>query len=115
MDLGLAGKVVAVFGAARGIGEAIAAAFLAESANVAAIDRDPGVLEVAEQLPLRQPGAGRPLAEHDDHRSLGLVADVTDYAAVRRAADAVCKYFGCCDHVVFAVGIGSGKFGFPFW
>ena len=40
MDLGLAGQVVAVFGAARGIGEAIARAFMAEAANVAAIDRD---------------------------------------------------------------------------
>lgn len=23
--------------------------------------------------------------------------------------------FGHCDHVVFAVGVGSGKIGFPFW
>ena len=60
MDLGLAGQVVAVFGAARGIGEAIAGAFMAESANVAAIDRDPGVMEVAEQLPLRRPDGRRP-------------------------------------------------------
>ena len=51
----------------------------------------------------------------DDHLSLGLVADVTDYAAVRRAAEAVRADFGHCDHVVFAVGVGSGKFGFPFW
>jgi NAD(P)-dependent dehydrogenase (short-subunit alcohol dehydrogenase family) len=115
MDLGLAGQVVAVFGAARGIGEAITGAFMAESANVAAIDRDAGVMEVAAQLPLRRPSGRRPLAEHDDHASLGLVADVTDYVAVRRAADAVCGYFGRCDHVVFAVGVGSGKFGFPFW
>jgi 2-hydroxycyclohexanecarboxyl-CoA dehydrogenase len=43
------------------------------------------------------------------------VADVTDYAAVRRAAEAVRTYFGHCDHVVFAVGVGSGKFGLPFW
>ena len=52
---------------------------------------------------------------HDDHLSLGLVADVTDLAAVRRAGESVHKYFGRCDHVVFAVGVGSGKFGFPFW
>lgn len=115
MDLGLAGQVVAVFGAARGIGEAIAGAFMAESANVAAIDRDPGVVEVAAQLPLRRPDGPRPPAGLDDHLFLGLVADVTDYAAVRRAADGVARYFGRCDHVVFAVGIGSGKFGFPFW
>lgn len=51
----------------------------------------------------------------DDHLSLGLVADVTDYAAVRRAVEAVRADFGHCDHVVFAVGVGSDKFGFPFW
>jgi NAD(P)-dependent dehydrogenase (short-subunit alcohol dehydrogenase family) len=33
----------------------------------------------------------------DDHLSLGLVADVTDHAAVRRAAEAVRAYFGHCD------------------
>ena len=46
---------------------------------------------------------------------LGLVADVTDFGAVRRTADAVTAHLGRCDHVVFAVGAGSGKFGFPFW
>ena len=29
--------------------------------------------------------------------------------------DSVLGRFGRCDHVVFAVGVGSGKFGFPFW
>ena len=115
MDLGLAGQVVAVFGAARGIGEAIAKAFNAELANVATIDRDVSVMDVAEQLPLLRPAARAPIADHDDHLSLGLVADVTDLAAVRRAGESVHRYFGRCDHVVFAVGVGSGKFGFPFW
>jgi 2-hydroxycyclohexanecarboxyl-CoA dehydrogenase len=115
MDLGLAGQVVAVFGAARGIGQAIARAFMAEAARVATIDRDSSVMGVAEQLPLVGPNARRTSFDDDDHLSLGLVADVTDYAAVRRAADAVRAYFGHCDHVVFAVGVGSGKFGFPFW
>jgi NAD(P)-dependent dehydrogenase (short-subunit alcohol dehydrogenase family) len=115
MDMGLAGQVVVVFGAARGIGEAIAQAFVAESANVAAVDRDVSVMEVAEQLPLLRGNGRHAPAGHDDHLSLGLVADVTDLAAVRRAAQAVLSYFGRCDHVVFAVGVGSGKFGFPFW
>src|SRR5262249_34834689 len=100
MDLGLDGSVVAVFGAARGIGAAIARAFADESARVAAIGRDPLVLELAGRL--SPPG-------------LGLVADVTDEAAVRRTADEIAARFGRCDHVVFAVGAGSGKFGFPFW
>jgi NAD(P)-dependent dehydrogenase (short-subunit alcohol dehydrogenase family) len=115
MDLGLAGQVVAVFGAARGIGEAIAQAFNTELANVATIDRDASVMDVAEQLPLLRPAGRGPSADHDEHLSLGLVADVTDLAAVGRAAESVHRYFGRCDHVVFAVGIGSGKYGFPFW
>jgi NAD(P)-dependent dehydrogenase (short-subunit alcohol dehydrogenase family) len=101
MELALEGHVALVFGAARGIGAAIAGAFLAEGARVAAIDRDPGIIEV-------QTGA-------DVSRRLGLVADVTDHAAVGRAAESVLARFGRCDHVVFAVGLGSGKFGFPFW
>jgi NAD(P)-dependent dehydrogenase (short-subunit alcohol dehydrogenase family) len=40
-----------------------------------------------------------------------FVADVTDYAAIRRVAEEI----GRVDHLVFAAGIGSGQFGFPFW
>jgi NAD(P)-dependent dehydrogenase (short-subunit alcohol dehydrogenase family) len=100
MELGLEGSVVAVFGAARGIGAAIARAFAEESARVVAIDRDPTVVELADRL--TPPG-------------LGIVADVTNYAAVCRTAEEITARFGRCDHVVFAVGAGSGKFGFPFW
>jgi 2-hydroxycyclohexanecarboxyl-CoA dehydrogenase len=98
MDLGLEASVAVIFGAARGIGAAIARAFAAEGARVVAVDRDPMVLELAGEL-----------------SSLGLVADVTDFAAVRGTADEVEARQGRCDHVVFAVGAGSGKFGFPFW
>ena len=66
-------NVVVIFGAARGIGAAIAQAFAAEGAHVAAIDRDPSVHDLARSFP----------------QSLGLVADVTDYAAVRQAAQEV--------------------------
>jgi 2-hydroxycyclohexanecarboxyl-CoA dehydrogenase len=99
VDLGLAKNVVVIFGAARGIGAAIAKAFVAEGAHVAAIDRDPRVCELASSFP----------------QSLALAADVTDYVAVRQAAQEVERRFIRWDHVVFAVGVGSGKFGFPFW
>jgi 2-hydroxycyclohexanecarboxyl-CoA dehydrogenase len=99
VDLGLAEQVVVVFGAARGIGSAIAKAFANEGAHLAAIDRDPSVHDLAQAIP----------------RSLGLVADVTDLDAVRRASQDVELRFGTCHQVVFAVGVGSGKFGFPFW
>jgi NAD(P)-dependent dehydrogenase (short-subunit alcohol dehydrogenase family) len=115
MDLGLAGQVVVVFGAARGIGEAIARAFAAESASVATIDRDSSVINVAEQLARVRRDAPWPLVDLGKHPSLGLVADVTDYAAVSNVAEEVRIQFGQCNHIVFAVGVGSGKFGFPFW
>ena len=51
--------------------------------------------------------AGRPVK--------GFQADVTDYAAVQRAVEAIRGGLGPIEHVFFAVGIGSGKFGFPFW
>ncbi len=99
MEFGLSGSVVAVFGAARGIGAAIAKAFLAEDARVAAVDRAPDVVDFAGQLP----------------HALGLVVDVSDYTAVQLAAEKIARRLGPCDHVVYAVGAGSGKFGFPFW
>ncbi|HEY2154072.1 MAG TPA: SDR family oxidoreductase [Isosphaeraceae bacterium] len=92
MDLGIAGDVAVVVGGARGLGHAIAAAFEAEGAVVTVVDRD-------LDAPAPLPGART------------FAADVTDYAAVRRAAEEV----GPVDHLVFAAGIGSGQFGFPFW
>lgn len=93
MDLQIAGDVAVVVGGARGIGRAIVDAFAAEGARVATLDREP------------DPG--------QDGESFAV--DVTDYQAVRGAADAIRGRYGRADHVVFAAGIGSGQFGFPFW
>jgi 2-hydroxycyclohexanecarboxyl-CoA dehydrogenase len=92
MNLNLSGHTVAVLGAANGIGRAIAEGFLAEGCRVLGFDRD------AAPKPLRTAG--------DIH-----TGDATSYAAVQAFA-AAC---GEVDHVVFSVGAGSGKFGFPFW
>jgi NAD(P)-dependent dehydrogenase (short-subunit alcohol dehydrogenase family) len=91
VDLGLRDSVVVVVGGASGIGKAVAAAFAAEGALPAVID-------------LRPPAEGS-----------GFLADVTDYAAVRRAEADIRSQLGRVDHVVFAAAVGSGKFGFPFW
>jgi NAD(P)-dependent dehydrogenase (short-subunit alcohol dehydrogenase family) len=104
MDLDLKGQCAVVAGAAQGIGRAIAATFAAEGAHVALIDRDPAVSETARQL-----------TEEYHTLTLPLTADVTDAARMRRCADEVQATLGRIDHVVFAVAIGSGKFGFPFW
>jgi 2-hydroxycyclohexanecarboxyl-CoA dehydrogenase len=45
----------------------------------------------------------------------GWQVDVSDAPAVRAATAETWAQFGGVDHLVFAVGIGSGKFGFPFW
>jgi len=104
VDLELRGETAVVFGGARGIGEAIARAFAAEGADVAIVDRDSIVVETAARL-----------SDQGSCPALGIVADVTDTASVARSIEEVSARFGRCDHVVYAVGMGSGKFGFPFW
>jgi 2-hydroxycyclohexanecarboxyl-CoA dehydrogenase len=103
MDLQLAGTVAVVAGAAHGLGRAIAAGFAKEGARIALLDVSPDVKAAVEDL-ARQGGAAH-----------GWTADVTDAAAVAAAAGEIRTRLGAVDHVVFAVGVGSGKFGFPFW
>ncbi len=92
MQLNLERQRVVVFGAARGIGRSSAAAFHDEGCDVHGFDRHPDA---------ERPPAAWPLT----------MGDVTSPTDVRAFADRV----GDVDHVVFSVGAGSGKFGFPFW
>jgi 2-hydroxycyclohexanecarboxyl-CoA dehydrogenase len=100
VDLKLAGQTAVIVGGARGIGRAIAEAFAKEGASPALLDRDPRVSKTATEIP---------------GRTMGLVADVCDYAAIQHAATQIQQTLGRVDHVVFAVAVGSGKYGFPFW
>lgn len=104
MNMNLAGQTAVVAGGARGIGQAIAAAFAAEKANVAIIDLVGDVASVTQDL-----------AQKHGVQAWSLSANVTDFAALRQAAGDIHRHFGRLDHVVFAVGVGSGKYGFPFW
>jgi len=105
MDLQLCGQTVAVWGAAGGIGAAIAQEFACEGANLALIDRSQERVDsLARQLE----------AEHGI-RSLALAADVTVPEQVQAATDQINAELGLPDHVIFAVAIGSGGFGFPSW
>ncbi|MBY0460162.1 MAG: SDR family NAD(P)-dependent oxidoreductase [Gemmataceae bacterium] len=98
MNLGLTNDVALVVGGARGLGLAIAKAFADEGCRVGMWDVLPEVRTAAAEF-----GA------------VGWRVDVTDFGAVQSAARETWAHFGAVDHVVFAVGVGSGKFGFPFW
>ena len=104
MNLHLKGQTAVVIGAARGIGQAIAREFASEGANLALIDRESSLEMTAVQL----------AAEFDVHASV-WVGDVTSYANMKQAAEHFKSELGRLDHLVYAVGVGSGKFGFPFW
>jgi len=92
MQMNLTGQCVAVIGAANGIGRAIAEGFISEGCRVRGFDRDPG---------------SRPLPPGGEIQT----GDATSFDQVQAFANAI----GDTDHVVFCVGVGSGKFGFPFW
>jgi NAD(P)-dependent dehydrogenase (short-subunit alcohol dehydrogenase family) len=104
MELKLAGQTAVVAGGARGIGRAIAVAFAQEKARVALVDLAGEVAAVASEI-----------QQAHGVTALPVQADVVDYEAMKRAAETVRTQLGRIDHVVFAVAIGSGKYGFPFW
>ena len=72
MQTGLAGDVVAILGAAGGIGAAMARAFAVEGCALALIDRSDAVLDLAASL---REAHGVPV--------LSRVVEATDYQAVR--------------------------------
>lgn len=82
----------------------MARAFAAEGAAVALLDRDASVTETAQQI-----------SAETGTLTISLVVDVCDLSRLHDCAREVMTAFGRIDHVVFAVGIGSGRFGFPFW
>jgi 2-hydroxycyclohexanecarboxyl-CoA dehydrogenase len=94
VNLELAGERALIIGGARGLGRAIADGFREEGCEIILIDRASEVLTTATQL-----------------GGVGFQADVIDYPQVL----AVIQQLPPVQHVVYAAGIGSGKFGFPFW
>lgn len=89
----LADRVVAVTGAAGGIGEGIARVLLEEGARVSLWDLS---AERTGEVAARVDGSGR--------RTLALAVDVTDEDAVRAAVQATVERFGALDGLVNNAG-----------
>lgn len=104
MDLKLKNTVAAVIGAAHGIGRAVALAFASEGAHVACIDRDDRIDDVATEIKTKY-----------GTKAVGITADVTNYEQMCDVAGQVESQLGYYDHIICTAGMGSGKYGFPFW
>ncbi len=84
-------RTIFITGAARGIGAGTARRLHAKGANVALVGLEPGRLEqLAAQL---------------GDRSIAIEADVTDYAALKRAVSATSERFGAIDVGIANAGI----------
>jgi NAD(P)-dependent dehydrogenase (short-subunit alcohol dehydrogenase family) len=103
VDLHLAGETAVIIGAATGIGRAIAEAVAREGARAAVVALNPAWDALAVEM--------QDMGVH----SSAWTVDATDFAAVRRLADAVRDDLGPPHHLVYAAGLGSGKVGFPYW
>ena len=99
MDMQLTDQVCVVVGGASGIGLAIVRAFLEEGCRVGVIDHNGSALEQ--------------FAEGPGVKS--FQADITNAGAMSASHDLFVETFARVDHVVVAAGVGSGKFGYPFW
>jgi len=102
MNLELNDKVAFIAGSSRGIGLAIARAFLNEGARVVITGRNLEPLAKASKL----------LAEQaNSHSILSIQGDMTDPIEIQRALDETESTFGGIDTVAANLGSGSAKGG----
>ena len=104
MDLALSNDGVLVVGGAKGIGHAIALQFADEGTDVVLADIDSHVKEAASTMNANSNGQIR-----------GVILDATDYESVQSLASDLSEEEHNLNHIVYAAGVGSNKFGFPFW
>jgi len=92
--MSLDNRIALVTGAAKGLGEGIVEALLASGARVALADIDEAAL-----------GATRARLDPAGERTIAVVADVADEAAVERAVAAAVAAFGRIDALVGNAGV----------
>ncbi len=103
MNLHLTDQVAFIAGSSRGIGRAIAAALLAEGANIVITGRDGDALTQTHNE----------LATPDNHhRILAITGNFSDPDTIEDAYNLTVGRFGHIDHLVANLGTGSGK---PGW
>jgi len=86
-----------VTGAARGLGERIAARLVSDGGDVAVIDSDDGVASVAERLEVSAPGS----------RVVGVRCDVSDETTVGAVVSQVLDRLGGVELLVNNAGVGG--------
>src|SRR5947209_1430727 len=112
MQLDIEGCVAVVLGGASGIGLAIAKEFAGEGCRVAIIDKSDQTETQARSISDAATQA-RSASEGPGSRTvIGIMADVTDYTAIQSAAKRSEDVLGPPTHIIYAAGMGSGKFGF---
>jgi rhamnulose-1-phosphate aldolase/alcohol dehydrogenase len=116
-------QVVAVVGAGSGIGRALLDQLVAQGATVAAIDLNGEGARTAAAVIQSKVGMGIGVAGTGTSAAgqiIGLGADMTDRASVRRAFEEVVFAYGGVDHVVVTAGYypnpdGQGNIGDEEW
>ncbi len=103
MNLNLTDQVAFIAGSSRGIGRAIAAALLAEGANIVLTGRD------AEALTQTHNELATP---DNHHRILAITGNFSDPDTIEDAYNLTVSRFGQIDHLIANLGTGSGK---PGW
>ena len=102
MELGLRDKVAFISGSSRGIGLAIARAFLAEGADVVVTGRNGESLTETKNLLV---------AEAGQERVLSIQGDMADPEAIQCALTETVSCFGKLDAVIANIGSGTARGG----